>query len=171
MDAMYTFGLRRLNTSDIVWESDQFWVALVSSAYEFDASHEYLSSVGAANILAEGLVVSARWEELEGVTGATSDDVLLYGAATNKLGVALVIYQYTGNPETSILVAYIDSYIGLPTSPDGIDDILLIWPHGPEKIFTLAGAMGVSEGVRGELAIGTGECGTNPTGLSNYMGF
>lgn len=49
---------------------------------------------------------------------------------------AIVIFQDTGTDTTSRLIAYIDSYAGLPVTPNG-SDINVSWPTDANKIFKL----------------------------------
>jgi hypothetical protein len=49
---------------------------------------------------------------------------------------ALIIYQDTGTPETSRLIAYIDDATGLPVTPVGVD-INVTWDSGANRIFKL----------------------------------
>lgn len=49
---------------------------------------------------------------------------------------AIVIYDDTGTAGTSRLIAYIDSYAGLPVTPNG-SDINVSWPTDANKIFKL----------------------------------
>lgn len=49
---------------------------------------------------------------------------------------AFVIYVDTGNPATSPLLWYMDSYSGLPVTPNGAD-INVSFPTGTNKIFAI----------------------------------
>ena len=51
---------------------------------------------------------------------------------------ALVLFIDTGNPATSQLIAYFDSYSGLPVTPSGAD-INVSFNTGANKIFALIG--------------------------------
>lgn len=51
---------------------------------------------------------------------------------------AFVIFIDTGTPSTSPLIAYIDSYSGLPVTPNG-SDINVTFPTSANKIFALVG--------------------------------
>jgi hypothetical protein len=49
---------------------------------------------------------------------------------------AIVIFKDTGTDNTCPLIAYIDSYAGLPVTPNG-SDINVSWPTDSNKIFKL----------------------------------
>jgi len=51
---------------------------------------------------------------------------------------ALVLFIDTGNPATSLLIAYFDSYSGLPVTPNG-SDINVSFSTGANKVFALVG--------------------------------
>ena len=48
----------------------------------------------------------------------------------------MVIYQDTGDVNTSRLIAFIDTATGLPVTPNG-GDIVVEWSNGAVKIFKL----------------------------------
>ena len=59
-----------------------------------------------------------------------ADDVT-FGAVSASVGVcsAMVLWHDTGVPGTSRLICYIDSYTGLPVTPDGVNWVNVQWPR------------------------------------------
>ena len=48
----------------------------------------------------------------------------------------VILYLHTGTESTSLLIAYIDNYTGLPCTPNG-GNITVSWPNDSNKIFKL----------------------------------
>ncbi len=96
------------------------------------ATDEYLS-----DILDAARVCTTSNLSGKSVTDGVFDaDDTQFTAATGDQFESLVIYQDSGNPNTSILIAYIDTGLGLPFTPSGID-IPIYWSDGSGKIFKL----------------------------------
>jgi hypothetical protein len=66
---------------------------------------------------------------------ADADDVLL-SSVTGTSCEFIVIFQDTGVDATSRLIAYIDSAVGLPVTPNG-GNITIQWDSGANRIFKL----------------------------------
>jgi hypothetical protein len=66
---------------------------------------------------------------------ADADDVTFPGLTGAQLE-AVVIYKDTGAEGTSPLIAYFDSGVGLPLTPNS-GNVPLIWDNGSSKIFRL----------------------------------
>lgn len=130
--ALYDKGRESFLKGEISWNSDNIKVALVDTGTYTVAisSHQYFSSV-------TGVVATSGNLTGKTTTNGVADasDVVL----TSVSGVtceALVIYQDTGTPSTSRLIAYIDSATGLPVTPNG-SDLTIVWDNGASKIFKL----------------------------------
>jgi hypothetical protein len=61
---------------------------------------------------------------------------LTFTAVSGASAEALLIFNDTGTPSTSNLIAYIDSATGLPVTPNS-GDINIVWSNGIGKIFQL----------------------------------
>jgi len=86
--------------------------------------------------------------ELSGVTvspGGTLDaaDITFPNVSGPDVIDALLLYQDGGSPDKSIPIAYIDSNLGLPITPNG-GNITINWNNGKDKIFTLDGLHGTN---------------------------
>lgn len=58
-------------------------------------------------------------------------------SSANQAGAVVLIHD-TGTASTTRLIGYIDTYLGLPITPNGLD-IRLVWPTGT-YIFSLKGS-------------------------------
>jgi hypothetical protein len=95
--------------------------------------HEFFSDVPGAAVIAtatltgkntDGGVFDAADTTMAGVTGPVSEGILLW--------------EDSGAPATSPLLALIDTATGLPVSPNS-GDIVVQWDNGPYKILALTG--------------------------------
>lgn len=122
---------------DLDWAADTIKLLLVEATYAPTSSttHDFLDDIPSGDRVS-GSVSSAFSSKT--ATGGTADaaDVVLTAVPAGTAATALVIYKDTGSEATSRLIAYIDSYSGLPITPNG-GDITVTWPNGANKIFTL----------------------------------
>lgn len=131
---LYAFGRESFLNGDIDWASDNIKVLFVDSAdYTVNlATHQYHSDVTGAGIVATSGNLSGKTS-----TGGVADaSDLTVSTVTGDTFEALVIYKDTGVSGTSILIAYIDDYTGLPCTPNG-SNITVAWPNDSNKIFKL----------------------------------
>lgn len=134
-NALYGKGRDKFATGSIHWVTDTIKVALIdtdSYAVAID-THEFLSEVAGAAIIVTG-ALSGKSSAL-GVCDA-EDTVLLSVPAAPPTGKALIIYKDTGNAATSPLIAYIDTGVGLPITPNGGNETI-IWSNSATRIFKL----------------------------------
>lgn len=131
-DAVYTSAREAFLLGDIDYGADTIKVVAVDTAdYTFSAAHDFLSDVpGAARVATATL---AGKTSTNGVADAT--DTTLTGVTGDEFE-ALIIYKDTGVEGTSQLICYLDSYTGLPLTPN-TGDVTIIWPSGANKIFKI----------------------------------
>ena len=112
--------------------SDTIKVALLSDAYTYSASHEFLSDVSASALNTAQTLASKT------VTGGVFDAAdSVYTAVTAGANARyLAIYKDTGVAGTSPLIHYVDTVTGLPMATNG-GDITVQWDNGSYKIFSL----------------------------------
>ena len=138
MPHLYPIGREGFLDGSIDWDTNTQKITLINiDNYKISggSAHQYYGkSVG----------ITARVKESDTnalstktVTSGIADagDVSLSavsGAAFN----AIIIWQDSGSPDTSRLIAYIDSGTGLPASPNS-GDITISWSNGASKIFQL----------------------------------
>ena len=106
--------------------------ALLSSAYTYSASHEFLSDIS-ASVLNTAATLNSK-----SVTGGVFDasDVVYTAVATGATAQYVVLYHDTGTPGTSSLIFLVDTATGLPMATNG-GDITVQWDNGANKIFDL----------------------------------
>ena len=107
-----------------------FSVGLLSTAYTFSQSHDFLDDVVLANVIASQQMGAGAT-----FTGRTLDgpDVTfpnLTGAAVKAVLLFMDHRATTANGSTSRLIAYLDSILGLPLVPNGEDCVLSFDPTG-----------------------------------------
>ncbi len=117
---------------DIAFDTDSVKVVLVDTAsYTADkANDEFLSSIPGAAVTATtpnltGKTISAR---------AIDADDPVFTAVTGDESEALVLYQDTGVPGSSRLLAYVDTATGLPATPNGTDITIIFNVNGIAKL-------------------------------------
>lgn len=97
------------------------------------SSDEYLSDIP------EDAIVGTLDESLSGKTlsnGVFDADDALFGAISSSYIGAVVLYMHTGNPATSVLLAYIDESPLFPLDSGGWD-VEVAWSNSANKIFRL----------------------------------
>lgn len=128
-------GREAFLNGDISWGRDTIKGVMVDlGAYSADSAlHQYLSDVpGGARYGAP--VTLASKTVAAGVADAA--DVSITGIVAAPTLEGILIYQDTGNPATSRLIALIDTATGLPVSA-GATQCDISWSNGATKIFKL----------------------------------
>jgi hypothetical protein len=100
--------------------------------YTYSAVHAVLADVPAAARVGEAQLLTGKTRS-GGVFDAAD---MVFPAVAGDPCEALLLYQWTGDPATSRLIALIDDAVGLPATPSGID-IPVAWSNGPNRIFAL----------------------------------
>lgn len=131
--SFYGLGRQKFAEGSIHWLTDDIRVVLVDT-------DDYSVSIDTDEFLAD-IPETARVKVSDAFTGKTAtlgaldaNDVTLSGV-TGDESEALVIYKHTGDPATSPLLIYVDSYTGLVggITPSG-GPIVILWPNGGNKI-------------------------------------
>lgn len=131
---LYAFGRQSFLDGDIDWSGDNIKVLFVdANDYTVSLStHQFHSDIpGGAIVATSGNLASKT--STNGVADAAD---LTVATVTGDVFEALVIYKDTGVSGSSILIAYIDDYTGLPCTPNG-SNITVAWPNDGNKIFML----------------------------------
>ena len=129
---LYPKGAEKILSGSINLTSDTIKAALLSDAYTYSASHEFLSDVSASALNTAQTLAS------KAVTGGVFDaDDSVYTAVTAGANARyLAIYNDTGVAGTSPLIHFVDTVTGLPMATNG-GDITVQWDNGSYKIFSL----------------------------------
>lgn len=105
-------------------------VLVDTGSYSYSAAHQYRSSLS-------GLVGGAQTLTGKSVSNGVFDaDDVTFTAVTGATVEAIVLYKDSGDPNSSPLIAYLDSATGLPVTPNG-GDIAVAWDSGANRIFAL----------------------------------
>jgi hypothetical protein len=132
---LYNKGREGFAIAGVNWPSDDIRVILVDTAdYSVNQStHDFLDDVASGGRVAVSAASIAGKSATDGV--CDGDDVTFVSVSGDQFE-AIVIYKHTGTESTSRLIAYMDSYTGLPLTPNG-GNITLAWPNDSNKIFKL----------------------------------
>lgn len=127
----FNIGRRLFVTQGIHWVNDTIRAALVdTTAYTFDAAHEYLSQIPlGARLLTTPLVNRS----VSSIGGCLADSLSLSGVTGSYAG-AIVLYKVGGTEATSPLLVYVDTLPGLPFTPSG-GAVLISFNTGAGGIF------------------------------------
>jgi hypothetical protein len=133
-DQMYNFARQLFATAGLNWTSDTIKVILIDTTqYTFDITHQYLSSVPAGARVA----VSGALANKSATGGACSADPVVFTSITGAACQAMIIFKDNGgDAATSPLICRLDSYSGLPVTPNG-GNITVTWPTDANKIFRI----------------------------------
>jgi len=132
---LYAKGREGFAKGLIAWDTADIRAILVDSAdYVVNlATHDFLDDVTVAGRVAVSAASLANKTATDGVCDA--DAITITGVSGEQFE-AVILYLHTGVDATSRLIAYIDSYTGLPTTPNG-GNITIQWPADANKIFKL----------------------------------
>jgi hypothetical protein len=108
-------------------------VMLVKSTYAYDAADEFVADLGAVD---NGRSAALAGKALGDDGTFDADDSTLNAGAGDPCN-ALVIFLHTGADATARLIAYLDSVVGLPFTPEGGQACPIVWSNGANKIFKL----------------------------------
>lgn len=129
---LYDLGRESFLKGEISWSGDNIKACLVDSAsYTPDtAADQFLSDLSGV-VATSGNLTSKT--TTDGVADAAD---VTFSSVTGNQSEYIVVYQDTGTPSTSRLIALVDTATGLPVTPNG-GDIVVQWDSGANKIFKL----------------------------------
>lgn len=114
-DQVYPLGLQAFASKQIDWINDNFKWILVTAGYTFSTAHQYISDIGAGNIVARSPNLSSKTDTNGMLNAATVTVTSVSGSTVTQL----ILAQDTGVDSASRLICKVDSYTGLPFSPSG----------------------------------------------------
>ena len=134
-NALYDKGREGFLRGEISWNADTIKIALIDTGvYTVDlATHDALDDVPVGARLAISPALSSK-DTTDGVADAA--DVTFSLVPVGGDAEAIVIYKEGASEAASPLIAYIDTAIGLPVTPNG-GDITVQFDNGVNKIFKL----------------------------------
>jgi len=144
-NSLFAKGRNRFAKGELVWKEggDHFRCFLIDlDSYTPDLlEDEYLSDVPSAARYGnlgrqdrEDAPLLSLYDPVDGVCDA--DNTTFTAVPAGATLEALLIFQDSGDEETSALVALIDTAAGLPITTNGAD-ISISWDDGSNKIFKL----------------------------------
>lgn len=124
----YPKGMEKILSGQINLSASAIKAALLTDAYTYSTSHEFLSQCGAR------VGVDQALNNVSVNGGVFDADDLDFGALPpgNNLK-AVVIYKDTGNPTTSPVLFHFDTVTGLPMATNG-GGVTVPWDNGVKKI-------------------------------------
>jgi hypothetical protein len=140
-DWLYGKGREAFANGLIAWGSgtggDDIRAMLVDSADYSTAEankdvHDFKDDVASGGIVSTSGAFTGKSYSL----GVCDADDVTFSAVSGDSCEYVIIYKHTGADATARLIAKIDSYNGLPITPNG-GDIRLAWPGDSNKIFKL----------------------------------
>ena len=131
-NALYDLARESFLKGEISWSADNIKVVLVDAAVYTPnlETDQYLTDI--ASVVSTSGNLASKTTAL-GVADAAD---VTFSSVSGAISEFLVIYQDTGTPSTSRLIARIDSAVGIPVTPNG-GDVAIIWDSGTNKIFKL----------------------------------
>lgn len=129
-NALYDSIRKDMLDGNFNWGSLTVKAVLIDSGVTgFNAAHVYYSSINSAAV---GTPVALTGKATTGGAADAADTT--FSAVSGSSCEAVVLFDDTGTPATSRLIAWIDSATGLPITPNG-GDIIVVWDNGANKIF------------------------------------
>jgi hypothetical protein len=132
-DLLYPKFKEALLTAGLDLEADTIKAVLIDTAdYTYSAAHDFLDDVPAAARVGTAQTLGSKT-----ITNGVFDaGDITFPTVAGDVCEAILIYKDSGVEGTSNLIALIDSYTGLPVTPNG-GNIGVTWPSDSNKIFAL----------------------------------
>ena len=129
---LYDLGRESFLKGEISWSGDNIKAVLIDSAsYTPDTAVDQFFDDISGVVATSGNLASKT--TTDGVADAAD---VTFSSVTGNQSEFIVVYQDTGTPSTSRLIALVDTATGLPVTPNG-GDITVQWDTGANKIFKL----------------------------------
>jgi len=129
---LYDLGRESFLKGEISWSGDNIKAVLIDSAsYTPDTAVDQFFDDISGVVATSGNLASKT--TTDGIADAAD---VTFSSVTGNQSEFIVVYQDTGTPSTSRLIALVDTATGLPVTPNG-GDITVQWDTGANKIFKL----------------------------------
>lgn len=132
MSAIFPKAKEQLLQAGINLSSADVRVMLVRSTYAYDSTDEFVADLGAVDNGRSAALTSKTFTN--GFFDAA--DSTLNATAANASN-ALLIFIHTGADATARLIAYLDSVVGMPFTPEAAQACPITWDNGPSGILAL----------------------------------
>ena len=134
VNALYNKGKERMLRGQVNFDTADIRAMLVTTGYNFNATHEFLNIVEAFRAPGTTDIVMTGKTTTDGVFDA--DDVNFAAVPAGSTLRGVVLYVNTGNPATSPLLHFVGLIAGFPLASNGAE-ILVRWSNGSFRIFSL----------------------------------
>lgn len=94
-----------------------------TALYTFSQTHDMLDDINPSAIIGTSAALTTKTYAL-GQFDADDANVPVPGATSVE---AIILFIDTGVSSTSRLFLYLDSGSGIPFTPDGVNDVLIVW--------------------------------------------
>ncbi len=130
----YPKGLEALMNGEIDWVSHTIKLALVSSSYSFGNTHDTYADISAYVIDAPASLSSKSVAALtDRAVLDAADPTFSSVAGGSTVGALVIFWTDGGSPETTQLLQFADTAVGLPYSTDG-GNIPVQFDNGVNKV-------------------------------------
>lgn len=130
--AVYPKAKEQFEQAGINLLTDDIRAMLVLSSYVYSAAHVFLADLGAVD---NGRTAALSGKDVtNGVFDATDSTLTALASTASN---ALVIFKHTGSDATARVLAYIDTGVGIPFTPELGQTCPIVWDNGANKIFAL----------------------------------
>lgn len=131
-NTLYSNARQMFLTAQLNWVTDTVKACLIDTTkYTIQVDSDLYFSVIPSNAIVGSVVTLTN---KVGVLGAADANDTTFSAVSGPTIGAVILFKDTGDPSTSPLIAYIDSAVGLPITPNG-GDIIITWDNGTNRIF------------------------------------
>jgi hypothetical protein len=132
-DFLYDKGRQAFLEGNIAILTDTIKMMLVTSAYTASQSaDQFVSDIPGGDIVVRSAALSGK-TSTSGVFNASNNTI---SSVTGSAASQIIFYKDTGTDSTSKLLAHVDSYTGLPVTPNG-GNITVNFPTDANKIWKL----------------------------------
>jgi len=133
-NALYDLGRESFLKGTLDYDTSNIKLHLIDAAdYVVNLVTDQFEDIIAA---AAEVATSANFASKTTTLGVADAADIVLSTVTGDPSEALAIFEDTGTPATSQLIAYIDTATGLPVTPNG-GDITVQWDAGANRIFKL----------------------------------
>lgn len=132
MSAVYPKAKEQLLQAGINLLTDDIRVMLVLSSYTYSAAHVFLADLGAVD---NGRSAALGSKDVTSGVFDAADSTL--NALASSASNALIVFKHTGSDATARVLAYIDTGVGIPFTPEASQTCPIVWDNGANKIFAL----------------------------------
>jgi hypothetical protein len=130
--AIFPKAKEQLLQAGINMSSGDIRAMLVLSSYTYDSTDEFLADLGAVDNGRSAALAGKAFTN--GIFDANDTSITATASTASN---ALILFLHTGSDATARLIAYIDSAVGLPFTPEASQVCPVVWDNGANKIFAL----------------------------------